>query len=109
LTKNETNLLPALYPYATQPNGEFAMQEELFFHLKQGTFLGGDLGSDVTINYSRATAIDKTPTGDDLGYTSQFFKTGEDVYYEDFNVEFNHKWNKRLRSIISYTYINYNK
>ena len=109
MTKNHTYMLAALYPYATQPKGEYGLQGEIFFNIKQGKFGGGQYGSDVTINYSRATAIDKKPTGDDLGYTSEFFKVGNNVYFEDFNIEVHHKWNKKISSIISYIYINYNK
>ena len=109
MTKNHTYILPALYPYATQPNGEYGFQGELFFNLKPGSFAGGMYGSDVTINYSRAESINKIPTGDDVGYTSDFFKMGEEVYFEDFNIEMHHKWSKKLQSIISYIYINYNK
>jgi hypothetical protein len=108
-TKNHTYILPSLYPYATQPNGEFGLQGEILFNIKPGQFGGGRYGSDVTVNYSRASAIDKQYTGDDLGYTSDFFKTGDDIYYEDFNVEIHHKWSKKVQSIISYIYINYNK
>ncbi len=109
MTKNHTNILAALYPYATQPNGEYGMQAELFFLLKPKSALGGKYGTDVTLNYSRAQSIDKEPTGDDNGYTSDFLKLGDEIYFEDFNLEINHKWNKSLRSIISYVYINYNK
>ncbi len=109
MTKNHTNILAALYPYATQPNGEYGAQAELFFNLKPHSLLGGNFGTDVTVNYSRAQAIDKVATGDEYGYTSDFFKTGDAIFYEDFNMEFNHKWNKKFRSILSYVYINYNK
>lgn len=109
MTKNHTNMLAALYPYATQPNGEYGAQAELFYNCKPKSFFGGKYGTDITLNYSRAQSIDKKPTGDDMGYTSDFLKVGDEIYFEDFNVEFNHKWNKKLRSIISYVYINYNK
>jgi hypothetical protein len=109
MTKNHTYMLPALYPYATQPNGEYGLQGEFFFNMKPGSFLGGRYGTDVTINYSRATAIEKTPTGDDLGYTSEFFSFGNEVYFEDFNVEMHHKWSKMIHSVLEYVYINYNK
>jgi hypothetical protein len=107
MTKNHTYLLAAIYPYATQPNGEFGLQGELFFNIKPGSF--GQYGADVSVNYSRAQAIEKKPTGDDIGYTSDFLKTGEEIYFEDFNVELHHKWNKKLQSVFSYIYINYNK
>ncbi len=108
-TKNHTYMLPALYPYATQPNGEYGLQGEVFFNLKPGSFAGGQFGSDVTVNYSRATSIDKQATGDDYGYTSEFFKFGGEIYFEDFNIDFHHKWSKKVQSTISYIYLNYNK
>lgn len=109
MTKNHTYILAALYPYATQPNGEYGMQGEFFFNLKPGSFAGGKYGSDVSVNYSRAQSIDKKLTGDEIGYTSDFFKTGNEVYYEDFNVELHHKWNKKVQTAFSYIFINYNK
>ena len=109
MTKNHTNILAAMYPYATQPNGEYGMQAELFFHVRPNSLLGGKYGTDVAMNYSRAQAIEKVPTGDDQGYTSEFFDVGDEVYFEDFNVELHHKWSKKFRQILSYVYINYNK
>ena len=50
LTKNHTYLLPAMYPYATQANGEMAMQAEVFLNLKPGSTLGGQSGADLNIN-----------------------------------------------------------
>jgi hypothetical protein len=109
MTKNHTNILPAMYPYATQPNGEYGMQAEVFFHVRPNSFLGGKYGTDVALNFSRAQAIEKVPTGDDKGYTSDFFDVGDEVYFEDFNVELHHKWSKKVRQILSYVYIDYNK
>lgn len=109
LTKNHTSILPAIYPYATQANGEMAMQAEVFFNLKPGTPLGGKLGTDVNVNYSRAQDIYKTNLNDSTGYDSQFFKLGDEIFFEDFNIEINHRWSKSVRNILSYVYINYNK
>lgn len=116
LTKNHTYILAALYPYATQPNGEFGFQGELFYNLKAGSNLGGKYGTDITVNYSRAQAIDKSPvdtTGNpdaaDLGYSSEFLKMGKEVYFEDFNIEYNRKLSKKVRMILTYMYLNYNK
>jgi hypothetical protein len=109
MTKNHTYILATLYPYATQPNGEFGYQAEAFFHIKPATILGGKYGSDVVINYSKAQAIDKKITGDDYGYSSDFFSMGKEVYFEDFNVEFTHKLNKKFKMILTYVYQQYNK
>lgn len=110
MTKQHTNILASFYPYATQPNGEFGFQGEVFFHIKEGKFLGGKRGADVSLNYSRAQGIDRQPTVDITeGYTSDFFKIGDEVYYEDFNVEYNTKIKKNLRMILTYVYVNYNE
>ena len=109
MTKQHTNTLPALYPYATQSNGEFGFQGELFLSLKPQSTLGGEYGTDVTINYSIANDIDRQPTGDDLGYTSDFLKMGDETFFQDFNLEINRKLNKQLRMILTYVYLDYNK
>ncbi len=110
MTKQHTNILAGFYPYATQPNGEYGFQAETFFHIKEGKFFGGARGADIAVNYSRAQSIDKKPTVDVTeGYTSDFFKIGDEVYFEDFNVEYNSKIRKNLRMILTYVYINYNK
>ncbi|MBP6335129.1 MAG: hypothetical protein KA444_06615 [Bacteroidia bacterium] len=116
LTKNHTYSLAAFYPYATQPNGEFGFQAEVFFNLKAGSKFGGKYGTDININYSRAQAIGKTPidtTGNpesaDLGYTSGFFDIGSEVYFEDFNIEIHRKLSQKWRMHFMYMYEHYNK
>ena len=110
MTKQHTNMLAAFYPYATQPNGEYGFQGEVFFHIKEGKILGGTRGADVSINYSRAQSIDRQVAADSTdGYKSDFLKLGDEIYYEDFNIEYNTKIKKNLRMILSYVYINYNE
>lgn len=109
LTKNHTYILTAIYPYATQPNGEMALQAEMFFKLKAESFLGGKNGADVNINYSRAQDIERNVASGDEGYTSDFFTPGTNVFFEDFNIEYNRKLSKKLRLILSYIYLNYDK
>ncbi len=116
LTKNHTYSLAALYPYATQATGEFGFQAEVFFNLKAGSAMGGKYGTEVSINYSRAQAIDKSvidttgnPDAIDLGYTSDFLKFGKEIYFEDFNVEINKKLSGKLKMSLMYMYLHYNK
>ena len=109
MTQQNTNILPALYPYATQPDGEFGYEAEVFFNLKPESPFGGKYGTDVTINYSRAFDINRKPTGDDVGYTSDYFKIGDEIFFQDFNFEVNHKLSKRVRMILTYIYLDYNK
>ncbi len=116
LTKNHTYSLAALYPYASQPNGEIGIQGELFYNFKAGTTFGGAYGTDININYSRAQAIEKTlidtvgnPDAIDLGYTSGFLKFGKEIYFEDFNIEITKKLSKKWRMHFLYMYLHYNK
>jgi hypothetical protein len=108
-TKNHTSLLPSIYPYATQANGEIGYQAELFFNIKSGTPLGGQYGTDININYSRIYEIDRTNLNDSMGYDSDFFKFGEDIFFEDFNLEISRKWSKTVRTNITYIYLNDDK
>jgi hypothetical protein len=109
MTKNHTYILTALYPYASQPNGEYAMQAETFFHIKPAGIIGGKFGADINLNYSRAQNIDVNPTGDDYGYTSDFFTAGREIYFEDFNIEFRQKLSKKIKYVLEYVYIDYNR
>lgn len=111
MTRQHTYLLPAIYPYATQPTGEYGFQGEVFFHIKEGTPFGGAKGATLTINYSRAQDIQRDTLNikQDYGYRSEFLQMGRDVFYEDFNIEYNVKMTKRLRMILSYIYLNYNR
>lgn len=113
ITKNHTYLLAAYYPYATQLNGEFGAQAEVFFHLPKEKSWAGPYGTDVTINFSRTQSIKKDPitTGVDtaLGYTAPFFGIGSDIYYQDFNLTIDRKLNKNTRAILMYMNQDYNK
>jgi hypothetical protein len=117
MTRNHTYALPAMYPYATQPNGEMGMQGELFFKIQPGKPLGGKYGTDVAVNYSHVNSIDKTAASDTSeigvpgteGYESDFFKVGDELYFEDFNIEVTHKFSNKVKAIFDYVYIVYNK
>ena len=113
ITKNHTYLLAAYYPYATQLNGEFGMQAEVFYHLPKGSLLAGPYGTDITVNFSRTQAIDKRSitSGADtaLGYRASFFSIGKELYYQDLNIALDRKFNKKTRAILTYMYQNYNK
>lgn len=118
IAKNHTYLMAAFYPYATQLNGEFGAQFEVFYHLPKDWKIAGEYGTDITLNYSRAMSIDKQPypvdsTGyspdSDLGYKASFFSIGDELYYEDFNITIDRKVNKKLRAMLTYMHQNYNK
>lgn len=111
LTRQHTYNLPAtIYPYATQPNGEMGFQGELNYKIKKGTALGGKYGTDVTINLAGANGIDRQATDNDtLGYTSDFFKVGKEVYFRDYHIEVFKRFSKKVKGTFMYLYWVYNK
>jgi len=117
LTKQHSYSLSAMYPYSTQPNGEMGAQLEITYNIKKKTKLGGKYGIDVSLNYSRANAIDRMQVNDTtaimesgtLGYKSDFFTLGKDLYFEDFNIEVEKRFSKKLRAVFGYLYQSYNK
>jgi hypothetical protein len=117
LTKQHSYTLVAIYPYGTQPNGEFGYEGSFMYNIKKDTWIGGPYGTKISLNYSIANSIDKqklndtTEIGTDgtLGYKSDMFKMGDEKYFEDFNIEINRKFSKTFKAIITYAYITYNK
>jgi hypothetical protein len=116
ITKQTTYSLAAMYPYATQPNGEFGFQAQSVFSFKKKSKLGGKYGTSFSLTYSQYNAIDKQKIDDitpldstgTLGYKSNFFRIGKESYYQNFNLEFTKKVNKTFKMILSYFYIMYN-
>lgn len=118
MTKTHTYRLPTLYPYATQPNGEFGGQASVFYRIKKGTALGGKYGWQFALNYSRVHGLDTTHTATKLtdstttslySYKSSFLGSKEKYYFEDFNVEISKKWNSKFKQTLTYVYLGYNK
>lgn len=126
LTKQHSyNLLATLYPYATQPAGEFAYQADIFYKFKKGTALGGKYGTKVTVNFSQARGLDTTTVIDDPTkysdsalvamdpkrklYSANLFEVGDDLYWQDFNIEISKKLNKKVKVKLTYQNLIYNK
>lgn len=111
----QTYTLAALYPYATQNAlGEWAFQAEAGYNFKRKTVLGGKYGTNVKVNFSHIRAIDKTPVdAEDLkgtkGYTSKFFKMGDETYYQDINIQIEKKLSKQFKLNLMYMNQRYNK
>lgn len=116
LTRQHAYTLSAMYPYATQPNGEFALQGQVNYKIKKGTVLGGKYGTDLAFNFSRVTSIDRdsldssTPLGKSgtLGYKTNYFAMGDELYFQDFNVEVQHKFNNNFKALVSWVNLIYN-
>lgn len=118
-TLDHTYALAALYPYATQlADGEWAFQGELAYTFKRKTALGGKYGTTVKVNFSQVRSIDReylsaeeTPHGfsGTKGYRSKFFKIGDDIYYQDINVQLTKKLSKSLKLNLMYMNQHYNQ
>ena len=108
-TTDHTYTLAALYPYATRPDGEWAYQAELGYNFKRRTPLGGKYGTNVKVNFSHVHAIDKTPTDNTDGYSSAFWKWGDQTYYQDLNVQVEKKLSNAFKLNLMYMNQLYNK
>ncbi len=105
-TKQHTYLMPAYSPYATQPTGEVGGMAEMQFKLKKGTLLGGDYGTEVTINYSTANALKQIGINDSTTtsklYWSRYDQAGVDLYH-DFFIEINRKFSKKWKGTFMFS------
>lgn len=109
----QTYALASLYSYGTQPNGEWAYQAEFGYQFKRKTFLGGKYGTSVKLNFSHIRSIDKKihdggKPGTD-GYGSPFWKQGDELYYQDINVQLEKKITKDFKLNLMYMNQFYNK
>ncbi|MBO4282724.1 MAG: hypothetical protein J5873_05980 [Bacteroidales bacterium] len=117
LTKEHTYALSSIYAYSSQPLGQMGFQAEVQYKIPKKTLLGGKYGTDVAVNYSRIHGIRKDTLASvlengegmegTLGYTAPFGAAGP-LFYEDFNIEIGHKFNKSWKLIMSYVYLDYN-
>ena len=101
LSKPHSYALLALYPCATQADGEFGMQFDIFYKIKKSTFLGGKYGTTITLNYSRINGLNGGSSflNDDTEHTPMLISLkGEELYFQDINIEINKKINKKIRA-----------
>ncbi|PLW99865.1 MAG: hypothetical protein C0591_02140 [Marinilabiliales bacterium] len=118
-TETHTYMLTSMYPYNTQPNGEIGYQLQLNYKVPKKSKLGGKYGMGLAINYSQVNDIvrnavnvpgtDTTAVGASgtLGWTSPFFKFGERIFWQDFNIEIDKKFSKKLKGTYTYMYQSY--
>lgn len=114
-TEQHTYMLTAMYPYATQPNGEIGFQLQVNYKIPKKSKLGGKYGMGIMLNYSQVNNIvrnqvnDTTPVGESgtLGWSSPFFEFGNPIFWQDFNIQINKKFNKKLKGIFTYMYQTY--
>lgn len=116
ITKNHAYSMTAYYPYATQPNGEWGIQGEVMYRIPRNTKLGGRYGTTVAVNYSRVHSIEKLPVDDTTligqpgtyGYKTNLFSIGDELYFQDFNIEISKRWSRELSMNLTYMNLYYN-
>lgn len=115
-THDQTYALAAQYPYATNPDGEWAFQGEFGYSFKKGTTLGGKYGTKLKLNVSHVRGLDergiKNPVAEERvigsdGYKSSFFKMGE-TYYQDIDVQLEKRFTRDFQLILMYMNERYN-
>lgn len=115
ITKQHSYSLMSMYSYATQLDGEMGFQADIMYKFKKGTFFGGKYGTDVKLNYSYVSSIDKTAIEGyelnekgTLGYESNFFKLGDEKYFQEINLEINKKFSPSYKMNFMYAYQEFN-
>jgi len=108
MTKQHSYRLVAMYPYATQYNGQAGLQAEVMYKIPRNTKIGGKYGTDVTVNYSRIHSIDTTKI-DEFKYKSPFFGIGDDLYFQDLNLTVSRRISNKFRGSASYFNIIYDR
>ena len=112
LTKQHTYTLLALYPCATQPEGEFGTQVDVFYKMKKGSLLGGKYGTKISFNFSSINALNggNSFLNDNSEHTPMFISIkGEELYFRDLNLEIYKKINKKIKATGILAKQSYNK
>lgn len=103
-TTQHSYTLPSLYPYATQPGGEWAYQAEAAITFKRHTPLGGRYGTrlrfNASLSYALPTSDKSMPMGSD-GVSSPFFKAGK-LIYRDVNIMMEKRLSKPFTLTLMY-------
>lgn len=102
LTNQHTYLLAAsLYPYATQPNGEWAIQADVSYKVPRRSLLGGKYGMNISANFSRIHGLNQIINENGTEYRTNFFELGQ-LYFQDINFEINKKIDKHHKFTVKY-------
>ena len=115
LSKNHAYTLLALYPCATQPEGEFGFNTNIFYKIPKNTLFGGKYGTKLNLNFARTNSIEggNSYLNDSSSHTSNPFKSisikDETLYFSDFNLEINKKINKKVNLNLVLAKQKYNK
>lgn len=95
-TMQHTYALAALYPYATQPLGEWAFQGSAGYRFRGRTALGGKYGTLLKLNVSHIRALHRAADTDQL-------------YYQDINLGMEKKMTRDFELRLLYMNQRYNQ
>ena len=112
LSKPHAYSLLALYPCATQADGEFGMQFDVFYKMKKGTLLGGKYGTKLAFNYSRINGLNggNSFLNDNSEHNPMLISIkNEELYFQDINLEINKKISKKIKANFVIANQTYNK
>ena len=112
LSKPHAYSLLALYPCATQADGEFGMQFDVFYKMKKGTLLGGKYGTKLAFNYSRINGLNggNSFLNDNTEHNPMLISIkNEELYFHDINLEINKKISKKIKANFVIANQTYNK
>lgn len=111
LAKQFSYSLANIYLYSAQPGfsidkynaraGEIGGLVDFYYTFKKGTTLGGKYGTKVNANFSHWSLLKATFDNKDISYSSEFFDLGKKLNV-NYNIGISKKWNKRLKSNITY-------
>jgi len=112
LNKTHTyNLVSSLYPYATQPTGEIAVQAEIVYTIPRTSPLGGKYGTSIQANISTAYQPKRkeNPTfatdSSGIAYTTRPFSLSDSLYWLDININISRKLSRKFHAVLNYYYI----
>lgn len=130
-TQQQTYSLATIYPYATQNvPGEWAFQAEGSYTFKRKTALGGKYGTTIKAAFSHVRAgeppitAEIAATGNYYDYlkgnktalygtegfkNGNFWKVGNEKYYQEFSVDLDKKISKSFKLNLKYLHQQYNK
>lgn len=113
LPRDETYQLAALYPYATQPNGEEGVDGEIRYTIPKHSKLGGKYGVEFDVEYSAVNSLDTTNLNDlaskRQAYSVNYFGIGKNTYFNNLTFELRHKFSPKFRMVLQYVNETYNK
>ena len=112
LSKPHAYTLLALYPCATQANGEFGIQFDVFYKFQKESLLGGKYGTKLALNYSRINGLNGGNSF--LNYNAEHTPMlisikNEELYFNDINLTINKKLNSNTEASFVVANQTYNK